>query len=435
MCHFIGRASALIAGRTILLGALLLLGTLLAFMWLDLVWAIPTAGRWAITRIGIMAAIVAMVATWWWKSRRVTPGHVAYWIDTQAKTGGEMLAGWQLEQRPPTKASSLTQGLAQMASARASQRLAAIEPEAVLPADALKKAAWMLCGGIGLTVLLTIIIPGIAWNQWQRFAFPSRDVPPYTGIVIELDPSEAKVLYGDDVTIKANVTAGRVNYMELVTVTPDGKKHIVPMLEQRADRFQAILMRLTTPMDVYARSGRARSRIGRITVQMTPQIVSTKVRITPPAYTKRPAFEGAIPKDGIVGLAGTEVEFTVTSNRPLRRGRLMLADRDGSGQETTLQPIASPEVDETVAPKMRPRFAAPFGLKSRAGSNYRCSTLMDWNRSIASRALLRSPSISGRWCEYSNLSRCRWRHRTSACPWSSPRKTISDLRACSYIAR
>ncbi len=320
-------------------------------MWLDLVWAIPTAGRWAITRLGVVAAIVAVVATWWWKSRRVTPGHVAYWIDTQAKTGGEMLAGWQLEQNPPAKASALTRGLAEMASTRASRRLAAIEPEAVLPADALKKAAWMLCGGIGLTMLLTIIIPGIAWNQWQRFAFPSRDVPPYTGIVIELDPSEATVLYGDDATIKANVTAGRVNYIELVTVTPDGKKHIVPMLEQRADRFQAILMRLTTPMDVYARSGRARSRIGRITVQMTPQIVSTKVRITPPAYTKRPAFEGAIPKDGIVGLAGTEVEFTVTSNRPLSRGRLMLAERDGSGEETTLHPIASPEVDESAAPE------------------------------------------------------------------------------------
>jgi hypothetical protein len=345
------RASALIAGRTILFGALMFLAALLAFMWLDLVWAIPAVGRWAITRIGLAAAVIAIVATWWWKSRRMTPGHVAYWIDTQAKTGGEMLAGWQLEQKPPTKASSLTQGLAQMASARAGQRLATIEPEAVLPADAVKKAAWMLCGGIGLTVLLTLIIPGIAWNQWQRFAFPSRDVPPYTGVIIELDPAEAKVLYGDDVTIKANVTAGSVNHIELVTVTPDGKEHTIPMLEQRAERFQAVLMRLTTPMDFYARSGRARSRIGRLTVQMTPQIVSTKVRITPPAYTKRPAFEGAIPKDGIVGLAGTEVEFTVTSNRPLSRGRLMLAQRDGSGQETTLQPIASPEADETAAPE------------------------------------------------------------------------------------
>jgi hypothetical protein len=345
------RASALIAGRTILLGALVLLATLLAFMWLDLVWAIPTVGRWTITRLGFVAALIAIVGTWWWKSRRLTPGHVAFWVDTQAKTGGEMLAGWQLEQSPPAKASALTRGLAEIASARASRRLASIEPEAVLPADALKKAAWMLCGGIGVTVLLALIIPGIAWNQWQRFAFPSRDVPPYTGVIIELDPAAATVVYGDDVTIKANVTAGRVNFIELVTVTPDGREHIVPMLEQRAERFQAILMRLTTPMDFYARSGRARSRIGRLNVQMTPQIVSAKVRIKPPAYTKWPAFEGAIPKDSIVGLAGTEVEFTVTSNRPLSRGRLMLAERDGPGQETTLQPIASPEADESAAPE------------------------------------------------------------------------------------
>jgi hypothetical protein len=348
LAPFHRRASGLIAGRTILLGALLLLGTVLAFMWLDLVWAIPTVGRWAITRVGLIAGLVAIIAACWWKSRRVTRGHVAFWIDTQAKTGGEMLAGWQLEQRPPTKASSLTQGLAHMASVRAGQRLAGIEPESVLPADALKKAAWMLCSGVGIPALLTIIMPGIAWNQWQRFAFPTRDVPPYTGVIIEIEPSHATVVYGDDVTIKAHITTGRVDDIELVTITPDGKEHIVPMLEQRPERFQAILMRLTTPMDVYARSGRARSRMGRLEVQMTPQIVSAKVRIIPPAYTKRPAFEGAIPKDGIVGLAGTEVEFTVASNRPLSKGRLMLALRDGSGQETTLQPTAKGEVDETA---------------------------------------------------------------------------------------
>jgi hypothetical protein len=363
LAPFHQRASALIAGRTILLGGLLFLAALLAFMWLDLVWAIPTAGRWAITRLGLVAGLVAIVATWSWKSRRMTPEHVAYWVDTEAKTGGEMLAGWQLEQRPPAKASSLTKGLAQMASARAGKRLAGIQPEAVLPADAVKKAAWMLCGGIGLVVLLTIVMPGLAWTQWQRFVFPSRDVPPYTGVVIELDPAEATVVYGEDVTIQANVTTGRVDFIELVTITPDGKQHILPMLQQRSERFQAILMRLTTPMDVYARSGRARSRLGRLDVQMTPEIRSTKVRITPPAYTRRPAFEGAIPKDGIVGLAGTEVDFTVTSNRPLSKGRLMFVPPGGVGSDVTLQPVAKAEVDEAAAPDDAATVRGSFRLE------------------------------------------------------------------------
>ncbi|HJQ79698.1 MAG TPA: hypothetical protein VJ828_07070, partial [Lacipirellulaceae bacterium] len=363
LAPFHRRASALIAGRTFLLGALLLLAALLAFMWIDLVWAIPTAGRWAITRLGLVVGLLAIVATWWWKKRGLTTGQVAYWVDTQAKTGGELLAGWQLEQRPPAKASTLTKGLAQMASVRAGRRLASIEPESVLPADAVKKAAWMLCAGIGLTVLLTIILPSLAWTQWQRFVFPSRDVPPYTGVIIELDPAEATVLYGDDVTIKANITTGRVEYIELVTITPDGKLHVVPMLQQRAERFQAILTRLTTPMDVYARSGRARSRRGHLEVQMTPEILSTKVRITPPAYTRRPAFEGAIPKDGIVGLAGTEVEFTVTSNRPLGKGRLMLVPQGDTGSEVTLQPVAKAELDEAASPEDVATVSGSFRLE------------------------------------------------------------------------
>ncbi len=174
-------------------------------------------------------------------------------------------------------------------------------------------------------------------------------MPPFTGVAIELDPSAATVLYGADQTVQAKVTAGRTDFMELVTITADGKEHSLPMLQQRPDEWQAVLMRLTTPMDFYARSGRSRSRIGRIDVQLTPQIVSTKVRITQPAYTKRPVFEGAIPKEGISGLAGTSVEFTVASNRPLREGRLVIAFRDQSNQQVTLSAAAdASERDENA---------------------------------------------------------------------------------------
>ena len=58
------------------------------------------------------------------------------------------------------------------------------------------------------------------------------------------------------------------------------------------------------------RSGRSRSRIGHLHVQMTPQIISAKVRMTPPSYTRKPVFEGALPKDGIVGLA-TFLDFAL----------------------------------------------------------------------------------------------------------------------------
>lgn len=350
LAPFRRRASWLEIVRTILSGALILLACLLAAMWLDLMLPLPMQGRWVVTRIGFLAGIIAIVTICWWRARRLTPERLALLVDTQAKTGGETLAGWQLEHQPPRKSSALTQGLAQLASARAGERLAAIAPERVLPADPLRQAAWMLCGGMLVTAVLSAIMPAVAWHQWQRFLFPARDVPPFTGITIELEPSKATVLYGDDLTVKAKVTTGRTEFMELVTVTPDGKEHSLPMLPQQTDQWHAILMRLTTSMDFYARSGRSRSLIGRLKVEMTPQITSTKVRITPPAYTKRAALEGAIPKEGITGLAGTQVVFTVSSNRPLRDGRLRLAFSDGSSQQVTLPPAtSSSELEENGA--------------------------------------------------------------------------------------
>jgi hypothetical protein len=160
LAPFRRRANLLQVIRAMLLGALILLGSLLAFMWIDLMLPIPTQSRWVVTRIGSLAGIIAIVATCWWRSRRLTPERLALWVDTEAKTGGETLAGWQLEQQPPSKSSALTQGLAQLASARAGQRLEAITPESVLPVDSVRKAAWMLCGGVLIAALLSAIMPG-----------------------------------------------------------------------------------------------------------------------------------------------------------------------------------------------------------------------------------------------------------------------------------
>jgi hypothetical protein len=343
LAPFRERASRLAVGRTVLLGALIFLLGLLAAMWFDLVWPIPTSARWGVTRLGLLSGLIATIAVCLWRIRHLTKENLARWIDSQARTGGETLAGWQLEQRPPAESAVISRGLAAMASARAGTRLRTIAPDDVLPNDRLRKAALLLCGAVVVVGLLTAIMPGVAWNQWQRFLFPSRDVPPYTGVTIELTPADLNAVYGDDVSIQAKVTSGRADDLELVTIAPDGREHKLPMLQQTRGEWQAVLMRVAEPLEFYARSGRSRSRIGRLQVQMTPRILSAKVRITAPEYTQRPAYEGAIPKDGISGLAGTKVEFTATSNRPLRDGRLTLNYRDGAGDQVTLEPVAPAE--------------------------------------------------------------------------------------------
>src|SRR5437016_14489092 len=110
-------------------------------MWLDLMLPIPTEGRWVFTRIGLVVAIISIATLSALRIRRCTFERLASLVDSRAKTGGETLAGWQLERRPPAKSTALTQGFARMASARAGERLAGIAPESVLPVDPVRKTA------------------------------------------------------------------------------------------------------------------------------------------------------------------------------------------------------------------------------------------------------------------------------------------------------
>ncbi|MEQ1824979.1 MAG: hypothetical protein ABL921_03505 [Pirellula sp.] len=72
---------------------------------------------------------------------------------------------------------------------------------------------------------------------------------------------------------------------------------------------------------------------------MTPKIVSSRVRITPPAYAKRSSYFGAIPDSGITGLKGTQVVFELGSNRPLRMGRFQFWTKTGKHESIELMPV------------------------------------------------------------------------------------------------
>ena len=153
-------------------------------------------GRWGVTRIGFLIGLLLRSPEFAaWRIRRFTPENLAS-LDRYARpdTGGETLAGWQLEHRPPAEiVSTQPQGFAAMASARAGERLAHDRARTrAASRSAFAKRPGMLCGSIFVTAALAAIMPGVAWNQWQRFLFPSRDVPPYTGVTIELKPAEAE---------------------------------------------------------------------------------------------------------------------------------------------------------------------------------------------------------------------------------------------------
>lgn len=317
----------------------------LTAMWIDLVWALPDEVRWWVSRIAPPAALTIAAALVVTRLVCHNDETIAEQIDQAKGTGGEIRAGLQLESRPQPRQSVLTLGLASLAIDRSRQLAGSISAGDVFRSETLRRPSIVLSSILGAVFLVAMIVPGIAKNQVQRLLSPTSDVPPYTGVLIELQLEQDSVLYGDDVLIRVTSSGARVDRMQLVTRTRPGDENVLPMLpaadasdDGSESQWQAMLSNVTEPLTVYARTGRSRSRYHELSVTMTPQLLPPTVRITPPAYTRDATYEGPIPEYGIKGLAGTEVAWRLSSNRPLATGTVELKYRDGTTESLRLQP-------------------------------------------------------------------------------------------------
>lgn len=339
------RSWMITTARTVLWGMLAILAAVLLVMWVDLIWALPEAARWWTTRGGLAAAVAAVAAWSVMLVLRTDNDSLARRIDDAKRTGGEILTGWQLSSRPVHPEDATSRGLAALAAERARSLAASFAPPEVFPVDKVRQAGMaLLCAGVGVS-LLAALIPGIATHQLHRFLHPSADVPPFTGVSIELELETNPVLYGDDVLVTATTSSRSLERLQLVTRTDDGTENVMPMLptgaadsDAESYRWQSLLTRVTEPLNLHARSGRSRSRYRQLDVQMTPQILPPVVRVTPPQYTGGGTYEGPIPSDGLNGLAGTVVQWRVQSNRPLSEGLVRLQYRDGPRHQVSLRP-------------------------------------------------------------------------------------------------
>lgn len=312
------RLLALGAARGIGWGLLACVVLLVGWMWIDLMFDLAGGVRAAAAWASVLAG-VALVG--WAGSVALRQGRadaVARRLDEVAGSRGQIRTGVDLARGPAT--SDVSGGLAQMAVARAGQLVAAIEPGRAVPATVLKRP-W---GAAGMAMLATGIVamsaPRMAGALWARFTDPFGDHPPYSRLQLKVEPGNARVVYGQgfDVTVSAGTEGEVIEKAEVVV--GDGPGDVLPMFDEGGGKWRATLANVTAQTTYHVRATGARSQRFKVAVVTVPRIEAVRVRVTPPAYTNRPPFEGAIPQDGISGLAGTTVELFAKSNRPLSGG-------------------------------------------------------------------------------------------------------------------
>ena len=342
-----------------------IVSVLAAGVWLDLLWELSPVLRIAVLAGCILAgaAIVGVLVANTWRSAREAT--LARRVDSAGDYRGQVLTGWELSFADVKSSSArpVTQLLAQKTVARAAQLAAQVSPGQAVSAQPLKRPLIVCLGLASALGLLVWIVPGLAATEWLRFSDPFGEEPPFSALQFQVTPGDVNVRYGDGLEISTTVSGGPVERVELaVRAANDPSEHdeVLPMFAESNGRWRTTLSRLTDDKQYVVRARGGRSKTYRIQVITVPRIEQVRVRVTPPAYTKQPAYEGPLPQGGIAGLRGTKVEFHATSNRPLSGGEVSLKSGDGEPTVVKLNPI-SPHSQEAVGEFAITR-AAKFSL-------------------------------------------------------------------------
>ncbi|MEX2216041.1 MAG: hypothetical protein WD768_18155 [Phycisphaeraceae bacterium] len=314
-------------------GAVAAVGVLVLWMWADLGLELSSPARAAARWVALVT--LAGMSIWFLLQavRFATTAHLARKLDEAAGTQGQILTGVDLAAAPAGE--GVTAGLASMAVKRAESLVRQVEPAKVAPASSLRKPAIAAALTVAAILLVFIFAPRLAATQLARIFDPYGDHPPYSRVQFIVEPGDVSVIYGAGFDIRMSTEGGLVEKADIVLVDTGVT---LPMFDEGGGKWRATIASVTEQSRYFVRSPGSASNRYTVSVITIPKLENVRVRISPPAYTHRPPFDGPVPQAGIVGLPGTKVELFARSNRPLSGGVIQYEagprfEMTGSGQE------------------------------------------------------------------------------------------------------
>lgn len=224
--------------------------------------------------------------------------------------------------------------IARQLAADAAASIGRVGLDHIISADAVRRVAM----GAGLATLalaggLTAFAPSLGRGASIAAAYllPSR-------ILIDVTPGSAKVREGQPVTITARLHGLEAGLVPEVTYGGGDDQRTVRMTFNADGTFSTTFEEVTASFPYAVVAGPARSETFTIEAIRPARVARIDVRYRYPAGL---GLEPRVEEDGgdIYAPAGTTVELTVTTDKPIAQGALRLADGTSvalSGRETVL---------------------------------------------------------------------------------------------------
>lgn len=208
-----------------------------------------------------------------------------------------------------------------------------------------------------VAVLISLLVGGLGWPivkmHVPRFLDPYGDHPPFSLTTLSFEEPMAEgapVVYGQPLRVRVAARGHNPRQVELVYWPTERPAEVyrLPMISRGEAVFAQQISELREPITIMAETSDGRSRTPRtlVDVHLIPQLEDVIVEITPPAYTQLPATTRPYSFNELRVLAGSKIELTAGSNRPLSHGVLRLErplESDAS-ESVELLPFADSKV-------------------------------------------------------------------------------------------
>lgn len=312
---------ALYAGMAI--AVIVLVAGIALCMWVDLVMELVPALRIGAAAAIVIGCLIAIARPYALAAARLTRQQLAREFDQAGGHAGQILSGSDLAETGANDQASaeLTQALAVLSVELASGLADHVPIGQAAPATSVRR--WLMGAASMLVVagLVTLVAPRLIKMQWARIIDPFGDHPPFSRVELTVTPGNTSAIYGQGVDISVSASQD-LESAEMVWQPRGAAAQTLPMFRETTGKWRGTIAEAREPGEYFIRTPVARSYRYKIDMVMVPQVSDVHFRITPPAYTRKPTYDGPVPQDGITGLPGTKVEVLASSNRPLVAGTL-----------------------------------------------------------------------------------------------------------------
>jgi hypothetical protein len=288
---------------------------------------------------GVVAAAAAALLTLLAHAGKKSRRRFAADLDRDARDARQpMLSAHDLSSAAEAGANAY---LPELAVSRAAAALRALPGSATLPLALLKRRAAFGCAALAGVGLALFSVRPVAVVPLSRLLHPDRDIPPYSRFSFTLHPDRPVVLYGDDVNLAVQVEGPRIPLGVDLLTRVDGAVRRTPCYAEGSGRHAQRVERVTRPVEFCFAVGRARSRWRRVEVNLEPRIVLARFTVQPPAYSRLPARTFVAGDAPLRALPGSRVRLDVTSNRPLKGGRIVLTPTAEGQEPVTMAAVSA----------------------------------------------------------------------------------------------